>query len=274
MAVKSWIVLMALVLGCVGAECEDIDAKLASLLNQVVNLREPCAADKILFTPDGMIVGKHEAANRLSASAIYIKQITADKAKQQLKLSGQRGLLVYDLAKQDFQVVLTDRSVKIAIELNNVEYSEAIAALKAIFLTPDKQQSAEVAFIPDPDSGNLWENLKKNPDHKPVGVLSMGRPVYVVEPGIIRPPKALRTPDPEYPDFMKLRNTQFSGVSVLYVIINEKGDPEILSVKTTGGRDLDNATMVAVADWKFEPAVKDGTPVAVLINVEMNFRGH
>jgi TonB family protein len=38
------------------------------------------------------------------------------------------------------------------------------------------------------------------------------------------------------------------------------------------GMGLDQKAIEAVRQWKFEPAMKDGRPVAVQINVEVNFR--
>ena len=38
------------------------------------------------------------------------------------------------------------------------------------------------------------------------------------------------------------------------------------------GMGLDQKAIEAVRKWKFEPAMKDGRPVAVQINVEVNFR--
>ena len=37
------------------------------------------------------------------------------------------------------------------------------------------------------------------------------------------------------------------------------------------GMGLDEKAIEAVRNWKFEPAKKDGKPVAVQINVEVNF---
>jgi periplasmic protein TonB len=38
------------------------------------------------------------------------------------------------------------------------------------------------------------------------------------------------------------------------------------------GMGLDEKALQAVKQWKFEPAMKDGHPVAVQMNVEVSFR--
>jgi TonB family protein len=37
-------------------------------------------------------------------------------------------------------------------------------------------------------------------------------------------------------------------------------------------RSLDQQAIAALAKWKFEPATKDGEPVAVRLEIEMSFR--
>jgi len=49
-------------------------------------------------------------------------------------------------------------------------------------------------------------------------------------------------------------------------------DPEYSEEARTLGLGLDEKAIEAVKNWKFEPAMKDGKPVAVQINVEVDFR--
>ena len=50
------------------------------------------------------------------------------------------------------------------------------------------------------------------------------------------------------------------------------GKPRDVRVARSLGMGLDQKAIQAVRNWKFEPAMKDGKPVAVQINVEVNFR--
>jgi TonB family protein len=43
-------------------------------------------------------------------------------------------------------------------------------------------------------------------------------------------------------------------------------------VQRSLGMGLDEKAIEAVRQWRFEPAKKDGQPVPVMINVEVNFR--
>ena len=83
-------------------------------------------------------------------------------------------------------------------------------------------------------------------------------------------PRALETPDPEYSE--EARKAKYQGVVVLWLIVGPDGKPRDIKVTRPLGMGLDQKAIEAVNRWKFEPAMKDGRPVAVQINVEVNFR--
>lgn len=88
--------------------------------------------------------------------------------------------------------------------------------------------------------------------------------------GGVSAPRALDTPDPDYSD--EARKAKYQGTVVLWLIVDENGKPRDIKVARSLGMGLDQKAIEAVRRWKFEPAMKDGRPVAVQINVEVNFR--
>jgi TonB family protein len=88
--------------------------------------------------------------------------------------------------------------------------------------------------------------------------------------GDVKPPKALYTPDPLYSD--EARKAQYQGTVVLWLVVDADGLPQLIRVQRSLGMGLDEAAIAAVKQWKFEPATKNGQPVRVMINVEVNFR--
>jgi len=88
--------------------------------------------------------------------------------------------------------------------------------------------------------------------------------------GGVSPPRALDTPDPEYSE--EARKAKYQGTCVLWLIVGPDGKPRDIKVARALGMGLDEKAIQAVRMWKFEPAMKDGKPVAVQINVEVNFR--
>lgn len=88
--------------------------------------------------------------------------------------------------------------------------------------------------------------------------------------GGVSAPRALDTPDPEYSE--EARKAKYQGTVVLWLIVGPDGKPRDIKVARALGMGLDQKAIEAVRNWKFEPAMKDGKPVAVQINVEVNFR--
>ena len=88
--------------------------------------------------------------------------------------------------------------------------------------------------------------------------------------GGVSPPKTLYAPDPEYSE--EARKAKFQGTCVLWLIVGPDGRPRDIHIARSLGLGLDEKAIEAVKQWKFEPAMKDGKPVAVQINVEVDFR--
>lgn len=88
--------------------------------------------------------------------------------------------------------------------------------------------------------------------------------------GGVSAPKAIYSPDPEYSE--EARKAKYQGVCVLSLIVGPDGKPRDIHVARSLGLGLDEKAIEAVNQWKFDPAQKDGKPVAVAINVEVQFR--
>jgi TonB family protein len=88
--------------------------------------------------------------------------------------------------------------------------------------------------------------------------------------GKVSPPRARYAPDPEYSE--TARRAKLQGIVVLWLVVDKDGNPQQIKVQKKLGQGLDEKAVEAVKQWRFEPARKDGQPVAVMINVEVNFR--
>lgn len=58
----------------------------------------------------------------------------------------------------------------------------------------------------------------------------------------------------------------------MWLIVGTDGRPHDIKVARTLGPELDEKAVGAVKNWRWEPAKKDGQPVASEINVEVSFR--
>jgi TonB family protein len=88
--------------------------------------------------------------------------------------------------------------------------------------------------------------------------------------GRVSAPRLVYAPDPEYS--AEGLDARFEGFCVLSVVVDPDGRPRDIKILQELGHGLDEEAVEAVKDWKFEPAMKDGQPVAVQTYVQVQFR--
>jgi periplasmic protein TonB len=87
--------------------------------------------------------------------------------------------------------------------------------------------------------------------------------------GGVSAPRELFAPEPEYSE--EARKAKYQGVCVLYVEVGPDGHTRNIHVARSLGLGLDEKAIEAVRNWRFEPALKDGKPVTVAVNIEVTF---
>jgi TonB family protein len=87
--------------------------------------------------------------------------------------------------------------------------------------------------------------------------------------GGVSAPKEIYAPEPEYSE--EARKVKHMGTVVLQLVVGSDGNPRDIRVVRTLGLGLDEKAIEAVRRWRFEPAKKDGKPVAALVSVEVDF---
>lgn len=92
-----------------------------------------------------------------------------------------------------------------------------------------------------------------------------------VGPGVT-PPRAVFTPDPDYPESLRKGKHKIQGTCMLGIIVDKEGLVQDVHVTRSLNKQLDQNAIDAVKHWKFTPAMRDGKPVAVLTSVEVDFR--
>jgi len=89
-------------------------------------------------------------------------------------------------------------------------------------------------------------------------------------PGGITPPRAIYSPCPAYDDAS--RKAKIEGTVRLKIIVMRDGQIKDPKVVNSLSEALDKRSIDAVSQWKFEPATKDGKPVATQFDVECTFK--
>ncbi len=68
------------------------------------------------------------------------------------------------------------------------------------------------------------------------------------------------------------KGAKFQGVCILSLVVDAQGMPQHVHVIRSLGMGLDEKAIEAARKYRFKPAMKDGRPVPVAINVEVIFR--
>lgn len=91
-----------------------------------------------------------------------------------------------------------------------------------------------------------------------VGVDGVGEPIPIY------------SPDPSYSE--EARKAKFGGNVLLWIVVNAQGLVENVRVAKPLGMSLDEEAVKTVSTWRFKPALRQGVPVPVQVQVEVSFR--
>jgi protein TonB len=88
--------------------------------------------------------------------------------------------------------------------------------------------------------------------------------------GGVSSPIPIYTPEPEFSE--EARKAKFMGSVLVNLIVDTQGLPKNVRVARGVGMGLDEKALEAVRQYKFKPAMENGKPVPVELNVEVNFQ--
>jgi TonB family protein len=122
----------------------------------------------------------------------------------------------------------------------------------------------------NPRAGTI-DSASQPPD-APIPVSSQGaggQQIYHVG-GDVSGPQLIFAPNAEFSE--EAKRAKYQGVCVLSLIVDAQGNPERVQVVRHLGKGLDQKAVQAVRQYRFKPAMLRGEPVAVEVNIEVNFR--
>lgn len=85
----------------------------------------------------------------------------------------------------------------------------------------------------------------------------------------ITPPQLIEVASPDYTP--EARKNKIEGSVTIAIVVDKKGDVIDAKVVKGLGYGLDENALVAVKVWKYRPAEKNGEPVAVKMEVTVDF---
>ena len=268
-----------------GLSPDDLGASVPSK-GQVVMLRKYYCGNELKFDVQGKLVSGGQTGPWTLCRDIRIENIKLENGK--LRIEGRRALLFYDNKQEQFREITgncSKQKVGITIELppgaddHNIQsamdllfYSSPQEALATApeawrpFMEAEYNRHRQSATSSGPIAGNASSAIdvktSSSPSEDEDGtILRVGKGVTA--------PVGLHTPDPDYSD--PARCARLRGTVLLSVIIGTDGLVRRPVVERAVGLGLDENAIVGVLGWKFKPARKDGKPVPVKINVEVEY---
>jgi TonB family protein len=143
-----------------------------------------------------------------------------------------------------------------------VKHNDPSTGSATITLTQVKRGEPDSSLFQIPD-GYKWfatSYAAGDPHSAPTGVYRIGAAVSA--------PKLISAPDPEFPS-----GEREGGVVVVSCIVDDKGQPWKIHVVRSLSDTFDKNAVRAVEQYRFTPAMlHDAQPVAVELNIEVNFR--
>ena len=94
--------------------------------------------------------------------------------------------------------------------------------------------------------------------------------VYATGTPGLTPPRAIYSPEPQFSE--EAHRKRQSGTVTLTLVVGANGKPQDVRIACSASFDLDANSVQTVNTWKFDPARKDGKPVAAEISVQVEFR--
>jgi TonB family protein len=85
-------------------------------------------------------------------------------------------------------------------------------------------------------------------------------------------PVLISEAQPEFPEAEKGKKDKFDGTCLIGLVVDSSGTVHDVHVKRSLRPDFDAKAVEAVEQYHFKPAMRAGEPVAVALNVQVNFK--
>lgn len=266
------------------ARADDLQAYLNKEYGgKVLTLRLFYEGDHLRFLPNGNLVGDAPVGPWTINGRVEIKQIQVKSGLIEIKarrihvifdsknLSNKVPTPVDQLAvleaqgdKKTKKVEKDLRKLEVVIEIDfpagAAKERDIESAIYNIFFLPRESMVDAVPIY--------WRGYVAALEGRPYTAADFKDAVFRVG-GAISPPHAISSPDPEYSE--EARKAKYQGTLVTWLVVDPSGTPRDIQIQRPLGLGLDEKAVEKINNWRFEPATKNGEPVAVEINVEVSF---
>ena len=251
---------------------------------KVMMLRNFYCGKALMFDDQGSLISGGHAGSWTMCRDIRVKEIKIYDNK--IRIKGQRIYLVRGDTENPFRDVIDQepetnkkqkawedllRSQEVSIQAQlptNADDAQVQLAMDRLFYA-----SQQEFFQAPPELWKCFFHVRAEPAVCGKGqfdvqeVAELGPVVRVG--GKVKAPKALYNPEPSFNDEARL--AKYMGTTVMTVVVDPAGQVSMIHVMRPLGLGLDEQAAATISTWKFEPALRDGTPVAVQVNIEVTF---
>ena len=176
----------------------------------------------------------------------------------------------------------TDCWTRAEIEIDKVNLEKNLLELEAHRVVSPGEKVRISAELPNGETdadmlggvlGRIfYKTSDKLPSLKPLQFEAPGILGYKPErmdSSTISRPTVISSPDPDYTE--EARREHKEGTVLLWAVLGEDGSMREVKACRCIGNGLDEKAIEAVSKWRFQPALKDGRPVAVWLNIQVSF---
>jgi len=138
-----------------------------------------------------------------------------------------------------------------------------------------KEYHTAVEILPlDDELQSKYQQLSGGPQGDEVACSKKAKLPDGIETGHgkIGAPFPIAKPAPPYSEWA--RQARLQGTVVLWIVVDREGNVVCTTNVKPLGLGLDANALETVRTWKFQPAMRDGTPVPVRVMVEVSFKLH
>jgi TonB family protein len=210
--------------------------------------------------PQYLIDIQHNTPRGGFASSAYLRDFKDEYGRRQFVLVLPKKEISFDLPSARFVLVIRDNAQWRTSYYPPERFLKATDVPYAIKqnVAPQVLPSAAGLGFPSGDG-----DRQKDGWNASTGLYKVG--------GNVSAPVPLKQVNAEFSD--EARRAKYQGVCLVGLIVDAQGNPQNVHIVRALGMGLDEKAMEAVRKYKFKPAMRDGkTPVAVYVNVEVNFR--
>jgi TonB family protein len=266
------------------ANCSDLTARVHAVLDSgqprgragrlAVSLACAAAVLAAAMAPVRMVAAPQAASPQVTGSPMVRFRVSSDMVMVDVVVKGKSGKNVEGLSAKDFAITEDGAAQTIGI----FEFQKPAAPRDSVssyyvlgYYTRNTKLDDNFRKINVTCKGEQVASLDYRMGYyaRNGAVASGGAPNLSGEPGVT-PPQLIYKKEPEYSE--EARKAKYQGTALLLVDVDASGHVTGTKVIRSLGLGLDEKAVEAVRQWRFRPGMKDGKPVAVQAEVEVNFR--